>query len=379
MNKKVTVLGAGMVGKAIIYDLSVKYEVTAVDVDEQSLEYCNREYGVKTINKYLNNPENIKEVVADADFVVSAVPGFMGYRTLEAVIESGKDVVDISFMPEDFMQLNDKAERNGVVALADFGVAPGMPNIILGFHSHEMEVEKFEYMVGGLPKERKFPFEYKAPFSPIDVLEEYFRPARVREYGRMVTKPAMSDAELVYFMNIGHLEAFNTDGLRSLLTTMKHIPHMKEKTLRYPGHIRLMEALKQAGFFDEESIRIGDQEVTPLEVTNHLLMREWRMEPGEEEFTLMRVIMEGKTDKERSRFIYDMWDEYDKKTGLTSMARTTGFTATAAIGLLDEKKCDHKGVLPPEHVGKQEKCFPYIMNHLRERGVYYYMSVERMG
>lgn len=378
MKKKITVLGAGMVGKAIIYDLAEKYEVTAVDVDERALQFCYEQYEVKTVHKYLNNPQNIKEVVADADFVVSAVPGFMGYNTLEAVIECGKDVVDISFMPEDFLQLNNKAKENGVTAIADCGVAPGMPNIILGFHSHEMKVKRFEYMVGGLPKERKFPFEYKAPFSPIDVLEEYFRPARVKEYDKLVTKPAMSDAELVYFRNIGHLEAFNTDGLRSLLQTMSHIPHMKEKTLRYPGHIRMIEALKQSGFFNRNEIHVGDQEVKPLDVTNKVLMKEWELKPGEEEFTLMRVIMEGQTNKESSRFIYDMYDEYNKETGLTSMGRTTGFTATAVINLLDEKQFEFKGVYPPESVGKEKKCFPFLMSYLRDRGIYYYMSVERL-
>jgi lysine 6-dehydrogenase len=378
MKKKITVLGTGMVGKAIVADLSEKYQVTAVDVDEKALNYCHEKYGVKTIQKYLNNPQNIKEVVTDADYVVSAVPGFMGYNTLEAVIESGKDVVDISFMPEDFMQLDEKAKQNGVTAIADCGVAPGMPNIILGFHSHEMQVERFEYMVGGLPKERKFPFDYKAPFSPIDVLEEYFRPARIKEYGDLVTKPAMSDAEMVYFRNIGHLEAFNTDGLRSLLKTMSHIPHMKEKTLRYPGHIRMIEALKQSGFFDKQEINVGDQKVRPIDVTNKVLMHEWELKPEEEEFTIMRVTMEGTTNKERSRFIYDMYDEYHKETGLSSMGRTTGFTATAVINLLDEKQCKLKGVQPPEILGKEKEFFPFIMNYLRERGIYYYMSVERL-
>src|SRR6056297_1544669 len=134
MGKKITVLGAGMVGKAIIYDLSQKYEVTAADVDEKALQFCREQYGVNTVNKYLNNAENIKEVIADADFVVSAVPGYMGYMTLEAIIESGKDAVDISFMPEDYMELDEKAREKGVTALVDCGVAPGMPNIILGFH-----------------------------------------------------------------------------------------------------------------------------------------------------------------------------------------------------------------------------------------------------
>ena len=365
MKHHIALLGTGMVGRAIAYDLSAHHQVTAADKDPQALESCRGMDGIETVQADLSDQEEIARIVADKDLVISAVPGYMGYKTIETLIRCGRAVVDISFMPEDFMELHHLARQNGVTAITDCGVAPGIPNLILGYHNRQMQVDHFEYMVGGLPRERQFPFEYKAPFSPIDVLEEYTRPARVMEHGKVISRPAMSEPEMVYFKGLGHLEAFNTDGLRSLLQTMEHIPHMKEKTLRYPGHIRLIEALKASGFFSQEEVSTGSQTVRPIDVTNQVLMKNWHLGQDEQEFTIMRIHLEGGGEK----ISYDLFDQYDAGTGLSSMARTTGFTATAAANMLLEGLFQDKGVFPPEHVGQKESAFRYIMDYLKQRKV----------
>lgn len=140
------------------------------------------------------------------------------------------------------------AKQKNVTAIVDCGVAPGMSNWVLGHYNTQMKIQEFECMVGGLPMQRIKPWEYKAPFSPVDVIEEYIRPARYVVNGEIITRPALSDAELIDFPVVGTLESFNTDGLRSILFTMKHIPNMKEKTLRYPGHIALIQSLQKPGF-----------------------------------------------------------------------------------------------------------------------------------
>ena len=225
--KKIVVLGAGIVGSAIAIDLSKNFDVTSVDINKEALDHLSRKHNIKTTQFDISQSEKLKEIIKDADLVVCAVPGFMGYKTLEAIIETGKDTVDISFMPENTMQLDALARMHNVTVICDCGVAPGMPNVIVGYYNEIMEITHFEYCVGGLPKELKFPFEYKAPFSPVDVIEEYTRQARYVENGHLVTKPPMSDPELIYFDGIGDLEAFNTDGLRSLITTLNHIPNIK--------------------------------------------------------------------------------------------------------------------------------------------------------
>ena len=248
--KKVVVLGAGLVGKEVARDLSMDFEVTSVDSQQDNLTWAFEGTPVLTWVADLSDPATIQEVVEPADIVVGALPGSLGRFVLENVIEAGKDVVDIAFFPEDPFELDQLARDKGVTAIVDFGVAPGMSNLFMGYHNAQMRhVEKFDCMVGGLPVIRDWPFEYKAGFSPADVVEEYTRPARYVDHGRMVTRPALSDPELVRFDGVGALEALNTDGLRTLATTM-NAPYMKEKTLRYPGHGRFMEALRMVGFFD---------------------------------------------------------------------------------------------------------------------------------
>ncbi|NOT50355.1 MAG: NAD(P)-binding domain-containing protein [Chitinophagaceae bacterium] len=363
----IAVLGAGMVGQAIALDLAKDFSVTAFDLNARNLEELKkRNTAVQTVLADLSVFAEYPNWLSPFDIVVTAVPGFMGYKTLEAVINAGKNVVDISFFPEDALQLDKLAKSKNVTVITDCGVAPGVSNFIIGRYSEEMKIDSFECYVGGLPADPKPPFYYKAPFSPVDVIQEYIRPARLMENGKIVTKPALSEREMISFDEIGELEAFNTDGLRSLIFTMGHIPDMKEKTLRYPGHIDVIIALQQAGFFDAATkLRFREVDITPLEFTSRLLVADWKLNPGEEEFTIMKVIVKG----EGKTIEYNLLDRYDAATQTSSMARTTGYTCTAAVNLITQKMFTEKGVFPPELVGKDKQCFDFVMNYLAARNV----------
>jgi saccharopine dehydrogenase-like NADP-dependent oxidoreductase len=370
----IAVLGAGMVGRAIACDLARDHSITSFDVNPDNLhELVLRNPSITTVVTDLFKFYEYKNLLAPFDLVVTAVPGFMGYQTLEAVIEAGKHAVDISFFQEDAMQLDELAKKKNVTVITDCGVAPGMSNLLLGRYNEIMKIDSFECYVGGLPKDKKLPFQYKAPFSPVDVIQEYIRPARLVENREIVTKPALTDREMIWFEGIGELEAFNTDGLRSLLYTMKHIPEMKEKTLRYPGHIDLIIALQQAGFFATKPVRIGEVAVSPLAFTSKILVDEWKLEADEEEFTVMKVIMKNDEDEVE----YNLLDRYDASSRTSSMARTTGYTCTAAVNLIIKKLFTEKGVFPPELVGKHEKCFEFMMDYLAGRSVNWIKSNKK--
>ena len=362
----IAVLGAGMVGKAIALDLARDYTVTTFDLNASNLEEVKkRNSAIQIVAADLSQFAEYENWFSPFDIVVTAVPGFMGYKTLEAVINAGKNVVDISFFPEDVLLLDKLAKQKNVTAITDCGVAPGVSNFIIGRYNQAMKIDSFECYVGGLPQHPKPPFNYKAPFSPVDVIQEYIRPARLVENGKIVTKPALSEIEKMYFDEVGELEAFNTDGLRSLIYTMHHIPDMKEKTLRYPGHVELIIALQQAGFLDTSALRIKEVDITPLDFTSRLLVNQWKLEPEEEEFTVMKVIIKG----EGKMIEYNLLDRYDVVTKTSSMARTTGYTCTAAVNLVAKKLFAEKGVFPPELVGSNKKCFDFVMEYLRERNV----------
>jgi lysine 6-dehydrogenase len=373
--KKIIILGAGMVGKTMAIDLVKKYDVTSADIDENALSFLSGKYNIKTQILNVKDKDKLASVISDFDLVISAVPGFLGFETMKSIILNKKDLIDISFMPEDVLVLDPLAKENNVTVIMDCGVAPGMPNYIAGYYNELMEIEKLEYMVGGLPKVRTFPFEYKAPFSPIDVIEEYTRPARYVENGHMIVKPALSDTELLEFEKAGTLESFNSDGLRSLIYTLKNIPHMKEKTLRFPGHVHLVKALMASGFFDKNPVNVKGVEIIPIDFTSRILFNVWKLGNEEPEFTIMRIIIEGKENGKKKKITYDLFDEYDEKEKLSSMSRTTGFTATASAGLLIEKLFTKKGVFPPELVGKDAACFNFVLNYLKERNVIYQKNV----
>jgi lysine 6-dehydrogenase len=368
---KIAVLGCGMVGRAIALDLSSSFQITSFDLSNENLSTLKQNNpAIQTRQVDLKSYQNYKEWLKDYDLVVTAVPGFMGFETLKTVINCGKHVADISFFAEDSLQLHELAVKKNVTVITDTGVAPGIPNLYLGRYNEEMKITNFEFYVGGLPKLRKKPFEYKAPFSPVDVIQEYTRPARLKENGHIVIKPALSERRLLQFDSMGTLEAFNTDGLRSILYTMPHIPHMKEQTLRYPGHVDLIIALKDSGFFSEEKMTINGASVSPLECTSRILFNDWKLGPEEEELTVLRIIIEGETDGVPTRKEFNMVDQYDPRTRISSMSRTTGYTCTAAVHLIAKLLFTAMGVYPPELVGKSKTCFDFVINHLQERNIH---------
>ena len=368
--KKIVVLGAGLVGKAMAIDLAENFEVTSVDVNEQALADVQK-HGVKTEKVDFSNLQLLSSTIQPFDLVVGAVPGFLGLQTARAVIEAGKNMVDISFFPEDPFQLDELAKKKNVTVVTDCGVAPGMGNIILGYHNKRMKINSYECLVGGLPLVREWPYEYKAVFSPIDVIEEYIRPARYVLNSAMVVKEALSDPELVHFDGVGTLESWNSDGLRSLIATMPNIPNMIEKTLRYPGCIEYLRVLRESGFFSYEEVDVKGVKVRPIDLTAKLLFPKWKLKPGEEEFTVMRIRMSGEENNKPKTYEYNLLDRTEKISGTLSMARTTGYTCTAAANLVLSGKFNRKGICPPEYLGEEESHFTFVVDYLKQRGVHY--------
>lgn len=378
---KIIVLGAGLVGAPMAIDLArgAEFEVTVADLNGRALSKFEKQNSVKTIQSDLSKPEDVKALVHGFDIVVSAVPGFMGYQTLKSIIEAGKNVVDIAFFPEDPFELDKLARENDVTAIVDCGVAPGMSNILVGHVNSLMDTtERVLIYVGGLPEIREWPYEYKAPFSPIDVIEEYIRPARFVENGQLVARPALSEPELIDFPDVGTLEAFNTDGLRSLAKTIK-APNMKEKTMRYPGHIDKMRMLRETGLFSKDEVDVGGIRIRPIDLTSKLLFPMWEYSDGEADITVMRVIIEGVKSGKKLRYTYDLVDRYDPATDTSSMARTTGYTATMAVRLFADGIYSRKGLSAPEHIGQHPECVRFLLDGLKERGIDYKETIDELS
>ena len=377
MKRKIIVLGAGLVGSAIAEDLHKTHDVTSLDPSQERLDLMQSR-GLKTIKADATNASELSRIIANFDLVVGAVPGFMGYQVCETVIKSGKNMVDISFFPEDPFGLDELAKQHGVTIVTDCGVAPGMGNIILGYHDTQMEISRYECLVGGLPVVREWPWEYKAVFSPIDVIEEYTRPARYVQNSCEVVREALSEAELIEFPGIGTLESWNSDGLRSLIKTMSHIPDMIEKTLRYPGCIEYLKVLRAAGFFSYEPIELNGVQIRPIDLTAKLLFPQWKLKPGEEDFTIMRIVIEGKENNVGKRYTYHLLDRFNRDTQTISMARTTGYTCNAVVELVLDGSYNQLGISPPEFVGRASGCYARVVEYLAKRNVVYAIESKNM-
>lgn len=373
--KKIVVLGAGLVGKAMAVDLQKKYHTVAVDINQDALDTLSSDYGLETVHADISQEETLSKIIADCDLVIGAVPSDVGFETLRNVILAGKDIVDISFFSGDPFQLDEIARENNVTAIVDCGVAPGMSNIILGYHNSHMNVNRFECYVGGLPENRGWPWEYKTVFPPIECLEEYLQPGRSIENGNLIVKEALSKPESIEFPEVGMLEGLHSDGLRTLAKTMD-IPNMVEKTLRYPGITEYLRTLRDTGFFSYDEVQVGKSFIRPMDLTAALLFPKWKIQSGEPDLTVMRVTVSGTENNEAKRYTYSLLDRFDSETNTTSMARTTGYTATSVADMILSDKYNRKGISPPEYIGEVGDSFEYVKEYLEERGVIYQLEID---
>ena len=358
---KIIVLGAGLVGKAIALDLASEpeFSLTSVDLRPEALAEL-ASAGIKVISQDISQPEATKDLVRDYDLVINAVPGYLGFQSLKACLEAGRKVVDISFFPENPFELESLAKKQKLTAVVDCGVAPGLSNMLAGYGLSQLDKAfSVTIYVGGLPVVRKWPFEYQTVFSPTDVIEEYLRPARCLENGQLIIKPALSEPEFLEFEKLGTLEAFITDGLRTMIETL-NVPEMVEKTLRYPGHREKMLALRQAGFFAEQPVEIAGQKVRPVDLTAKILFPRLNTKAGEEDLTILRVIINGEKDGYPLRLTYDLFDRFDRKSETHSMARTTGYTATAVARAVAQGLIKKTGIIAPEFFGLEPEVFNFI-------------------
>jgi saccharopine dehydrogenase-like NADP-dependent oxidoreductase len=199
-------------------------------------------------------------------------------------------------------------------------------------------------------------------------VDEYTRKARIIRNGKRVDADVLSELEMLDFPGVGKLEAFMTDGLRTLLDTLRDVPDMWEKTLRYPGHAAKISALKDLGFFEEEKVAVENVRVSPRRLAVKLLT-DRLVRPDICDIVAMRVDVSGVKDGKSSSRVYYLVDRCDRKHGITAMARTTAYPASIVAQLLAEKAIKTKGVIPPEKLGMDDELFKRFCSELRTRGI----------
>ena len=94
--------------------------------------------------------------------------------------------------------------------------------------------------------------------------------------------------------------------------------------------------------------------------TSKKLFELWKLDENEIEFTVLDIIIKG----EMKIINYHLYDEFDLDSRTSSMARTTGYTATASINLILEDLWTSHGVFPPEMIGIKPECMQFILQYL---------------
>jgi len=376
---KAVQIGAGLVGSIIASDMSTSFDVTVVDLNENALSLIREDHPkITTAVCSCTDPVCLSPLIRDADVVTAGVPGKFGRKMMETVIRAGKNMADISFMPEDFEELDGLAKEYGVTAVPDIGVAPGMSNFLVGRGAALLdEVEDAVIYVGGIPHKPVPPFNYQITWSAADVIEEYTRPARyVKDHSPVVCE-AMGELYEKEFPKAGLLETFITDGLRSLIKNIK-AKNMEERTMRWQGHVAQIRLLREMGLFDEEKRDLGGVEVVPRDIACDLLFPMWKMEPekGDRDLTIMQVEVSGYKGRDLVTYTWDLWDIFDEKTWKNSMGRCTGFSCSIFAQAIVKGLIKEKGVIAPEKLAASDELYNFVMAEQRSHGIDYKESVR---
>jgi len=372
---KVLVIGCGNIGSVAAEDLAENVssiEVVVADKKEARAKEVAEKIDRSNVSWAPIDATNHSELVnslKNYDLAMGFLPGKFGYGLVEACIDAKRNLVDVSYMPENPLALNDRAVKANVTIIPDCGLTPGISNILVGHAIGRLDkVKSIHITVGGLPEKSVPPLGYVITWSPENLIDEYMRKATIVRQGKKVEVEALSGLEEVQFPGLGKLEAFYTDGLRTLLYTIPDAYDMWEKTLRHPGHVEKVKLLKTLGFFGEEQVNVEGTSVSPRKLTVKLLEQKL-CKPEIKDVVALKVEISGTKNGRKTRYVFHLLDHYDKKHGITAMARTTAYPASIIAQLMLKKAIGKKGVVPPERISMDSELFQLFLDEAERRGI----------
>ncbi len=367
----ICILGAGMQGRVVARDLAAcGHAVTVADIRTENLNQVPKSPRLKTRRFDVRNRAHLIKFIRHFDVVVGALPAALGFYSMECAIRAGVNLVDFSYSSADPFLLNREAKRRQVKIVPDAGFAPGLGNVLIGDARRTLgRIDSIKILAGGIPQKPIPPFNYRIVFSLSDLLEEYTRPARIVKNFKVTSVDPLTGVKELKVTGVGRLECFYTDGLRTLLKTFRNVKNMEEKTIRYPGHAALLTAIIDCGFLSEIPLRLKPGLVRPKEFTNEFLKSAFS---GGSEKDLSILLVEIQSKKKIKR--YCCIDYYDTRNRITSMARTTGYTASIIT------QCIHHypgfGVIPPEFFGMDKNLYRFIKAELQKRRIFITVSTS---
>ncbi len=350
MKTRYAILGAGMQGPAIAYDLAQFGDPEIIYLADIDMERATlkAEWINGLIQRTLVYPKRVdardekqvRNYFEQADVIVSAVPWQMNMRLAQLALDAKRSFIDMGNEPEwfwfEFRKRHEEAQRAGIAIVPDCGLAPGMVNHLGLYCIEKMDrCETVRLRCGGLPQHPVGPLGYKLVFNMIGVISEYTGEALVLREGKPTYVPTMNDVETLEIEGLGVLEAASTSGGASTapFTLEGKVREYDYKTLRYPGHWAVMRALRDLGFFDEEPIRVGEVTVVPRQFSATVIPPRIQF-PEEKDLVVVYVQAMGVKNGHPFSITLQFVDYHDEATGFTAMERCTGFSASIiAIGI----------------------------------------------
>ena len=373
---RMLVLGAGLQGSACAYDLLRNPEVTEVRLADINISNLPAFLAPLSGKRLIPTPLDVRDreatlaLMRESDAVMSAIPYYFNGDLAKLAVEAGTNFCDLGGNTEIVLEqrkLDAKAKEKSLSVIPDCGLAPGMVNILAEHGIEQMdEVESVKIYVGGLPQHPEPPLNYQIVYSLEGVIDYYTTLSWVLRDGKRTQVTALSELESVDFPEpVGKLEAFHTAGGLSTMANRYEgkIPTMEYKTLRYPGHANIMEAIRELGLLSLEPVDVKGVKVAPRDV--FVAAAGPRLtKPEGRDLVALRVIVEGKKGGKPKKLGWELIDYYDAEHGISAMERTTGYSLSIT-GQMQARGEVKKGVNTPD------ECMPakkYI-DALAERGV----------
>ena len=334
--QKIAVLGLGKVGtlaSELLHETG--FSVTGFDT------HAVRDLPFETRQADVSDAGALKAVLADFDAVLSCLPYFLNTGVATAAHDLGLHYFDLTEDVPTTKAILKLSETSKGLMAPQCGLAPGFVGIV-GAHLIEQldSCRSCKMRVGALPQNPTGLMGYSFNWSPEGVVNEYLNDCEVLEDGKIKWVSPMEWIEKIVIGGI-ELEAFTTSGgLGTMCETYKdRVPNMDYKTMRYPGHVDLMN------FFFHE-----------------LLMRDRRKEAGEilvnakppvsDDIVYIHVSAEGMIEgrMQRNEFVRGLKPVEIAGKERTAIAWTTASSVVAVIEMVRDGMLPGRGFLKQEDV-----------------------------
>ncbi|HEX5581294.1 MAG TPA: saccharopine dehydrogenase C-terminal domain-containing protein [Gemmatimonadaceae bacterium] len=381
---RMLVLGAGAQGSACAYDLLQNPEVKEVRLADLQLDHLAPFLAPYSGDRLIPTPLDVRDreavlaLMRQSDAVMSAIPYYFNGELAKLAVEAGTNFTDLGGNTEIVLEqkkLDAEARAKGITIIPDTGLAPGMVNVLAQLGMDRLDdTDAVRIFVGGLPQHPEGPLKYQIVYSLEGALDYYTTLSFVLRGGKITQVPALSEVESVQFPEpVGELEAFHTAGGLSTMAQRYEgkVGTMEYKTLRYPGHAHIMEAIRELGLLDLDPVDAKGIKVAPRDVAVAAMTPRLR-KPKSPDLVALRVVVEGKKDGKPQRQVFELVDRADEKLGISAMMRTTGYTLSIT------GQMQVRGEARPTGVHTPDECIPgeqYIAE-LKKRGVEIKESTE---